>query len=415
MQWHVELPTGWVLQTRPGNEVAVVDDGGVVQYLVTAPWARDQAGKEVQLSLSADGDAVALAADINPDTTFPVVVDPDWSSTYNFQSGSGSAGWVGIDDPVPGKPALNYTTQFAQIGAYPGLWIWPTGSTNDQYVNVGGDSQEVRGGSRFEAPGTTRIKRIDFDQVSWELWQEDCSAQSYRDVDQYLRFVLRDRNTDSATRAYQVGGSNADLSKRRNVESPAKVSLSDPNQANPTSTSASLTMWTEARTTADPKWIYPNPRPEGHDCADKQSPFVNVGRVDVQLIDTDVPAISEVSGQIKDWATNAHTAWINGDPGDAKRAKGTVRMHDAGAGLDFGEDGVRRSTPGLRATSQNGGKSHFWDISGGIRCDPNHHRAASEGRLCPEALNTSFTDSNPIDLAQLVGPSIPEDERDGPW
>lgn len=415
--WRLDLPQGWMLRQATTTTVQILDRDGQARFVVSAPWAQDAGGSPVDLSLEVSApDTISVTAHLAPDTEFPVVVDPDWATTYNFAAGDGAAGWFQINEPVPTNPALGYTSGFTGLGMA-GLWIWPQGSMTGQYVNVGGDGEEVRGGLRFEAPGTTRIKNVSFKQTTWELRQEQCSDHTYRDVDQYLRFVLRDNVADITTAVTQIGGA-AGLNDNRNVINPTTINLTDPVQGNPSSTSASVTMWTEAQATASPKTIFPNPRPASANCDDAVSPFLNVGRVDLTLTDTDAPTVEEVSGQLRDWASQAATAWIGTDPGQDQTATGTVRVRDRGAGIQLrGQDEDPQHPdplPILRATNQLS-RSVGFDLSGGRSCDPQHTDPAMEGRICPETVTSQFTDAAPLDLGELAGSSVPEGERDGPW
>jgi sugar lactone lactonase YvrE len=82
----LELPEGSVL--REEGEGAAVTRGRETLLAIPPPTAIDADGSEVPLSLSTDGDSIILAVHADPDTAYPVLVDPLFDTFEWYAKGS---------------------------------------------------------------------------------------------------------------------------------------------------------------------------------------------------------------------------------------------------------------------------------------------------------------------------------------
>ena len=285
LSYRLELADGQRARLRDG--MVVVTSGGAEVVRVSPPVARDAAGRDVPAELRLARDVVTIAVrHRHRGFAYPIMVDPTWSSIYDFRGG-GPTGNEGLYvEESPGGP---WYEMFAyEDAAAGGFWIRPFGGK----VYPEGVSGQIS----FIAPGTTRIASAHWRHVSH---LNDRHRQT-------LRLALYGGTAPQVFDHWDVGAGFADQD----------IVQDDP---------------TDSATIAQMRLMTPPCTPGEADCPraipSPNDTFASVGALDVTLIDDDFPT-TDASGPLRDLAetwTNS-TAWHSV----------TMAAHDGGAGvLDY--------------------------------------------------------------------------------
>ena len=184
--YRIELSSGQTAALANGV-VSIRQDGDLIAQSVP-PVAIDAEQRAVPVTISLADNVVRLDVPHRQGHfVYPIAVDPDWTSTYDYheQPGLGLEGWH-PEGQIPESPpayynaAINRAWDGTEEGRDKlGFVIKPIASPGGRLFPTGVGAQLV-----FKAPGTTRIRSITFRNV-FRLNDRDR---------QTLRFVLRGEN-----------------------------------------------------------------------------------------------------------------------------------------------------------------------------------------------------------------------------
>jgi hypothetical protein len=164
--WHLDLAPGQRAVARDGGVVVVEGDREVVA--MQPPAAVDAADRKIATEAHLEGDdtVVVEVRHRDAEASYPVVLDPSWSSSYDYadRPGVGLQGWHGDEGPALGGPWYGVGTN-----ADPDPGIDPTRSTAGLIIKpYGGKVYPVDAYGRLSwpAPPTTRILRASWRHVT---------------------------------------------------------------------------------------------------------------------------------------------------------------------------------------------------------------------------------------------------------
>ena len=337
--YRLELAAGQALVERDG--VARVTQDGRTMLRATAPIARDAEGSPVPIQLTANGnDLLVTVRHRGGGFAYPIAADPEWDSAYDWsrQAGIGTEGW--FVDPSTDVPYYN-----TDILTEPGP-LDPRDSTGFN-PNVGiritpknGKVFPPDAGAElaWNAPGTTRIVSVDFQDV---VERNDRDRQS-------LRLRLAGGSGPPPTDDYFAASSTALVRDHVMLDSPGADAAQ-----------AQIVMFTPPCTAEELDQTPPLcPRfvPADH------TSILKVGGASITLLDDDLPTAT-ASGPLRDLADR----WTQGTRPTAVN----LDLTDAGAGIDGWH---------LRSTDSAG--DHEIQSSPPL-CDPSHNTPGQGSNICP--------------------------------
>jgi hypothetical protein len=341
------------LQAGQRAEIAggrlIVEQDGIETVSMLPPAATDAAGDPIPVTFGLDGDVVTLDVAHRAATTkYPVLVDPDWSSNYDYgdDPGVGLEGWHVEQSTDPGGPWYQLF-----VNADPDPTADPTRETAGLIVRpVGGKTYPVGvfGQLVWEAPGTTRIREARWRHVTA---LNDAERQTLR-LALYGDGVTVPQVFDHS----DTGTGFVDES----------ITQTDPSASERFAIIRMFTPPCDVGESNCPRVVASNTNTIG-----------KVGSVDLTLVDDDQPAVG-ASGALRDLAGR----WT---PGDEPAAGVTLNATDGGSGVDAYQ---------LTDADRNGTHLVINPVSA---CDPTHNTAGQDSQICP--FSSSFTGS--VDLRGL--------------
>jgi hypothetical protein len=287
-------------------------------------------------------DPVASPAATTTTTTTTTSL-PTWRNLYDWPAGHGSFGWnsfTSSDDPA------DYG--FARGTADgPGLWLWPTGQDRSYTPPTVAEW-------RYEAPGTTRALSVDVElDYAPRLLSNHC-----------VNLILRDGS--GGVRA-QTGFCNTPADHSDGARPITHLSIADPDPDAPLAKQVAIGF--------SVKCDKPNPP----DCtktisnANSIQDGVEIRTVDMTLVDDDQP----VPAPAGEWF-DLRGRFVDGKHQHAL----AMAADDAGAGVTH-----------VAAEEVGVGQLDAADAP----CDPTHHTAALDNRICPASFSAPTTiDATPL-------------------
>ena len=125
--YKLSLPDGASLKAGLGGSAEVVD-AARVSVQIPPPVAIDAAGEPVKTVMTIQGDQLEVAVSPEPDTQFPILVDPTYKTeAWNWMQGASVGGWTGTTTGAAYQP-IPY--QFWAGPGYPGLDLTSGGWAN---------------------------------------------------------------------------------------------------------------------------------------------------------------------------------------------------------------------------------------------------------------------------------------------
>lgn len=356
--YRVELSSGQTAALANGV-VSIRQDGKLIAQSVP-PVAVDAEQHPVPVTISLADKVVRLDVPHRQGGfAYPIAVDPDWTSTYDYheQPGLGLEGWH-AEGQIPESPpayynaAVNRNWDGTEVGRDKlGFVIKPIASPGGRVFPTGVGAQLV-----FKAPGTTRIRSITFRNV-FRLNDRDR---------QTLRFVLRGENFRENNDIFEA-----------EVESTGDATLP----------SVPFAEDVQAPGTEAAMWMFSSPCVAGTDLncppvidSDTSRTLLKVGSVDLVLTDFDFPTTA-ATGTLRD----LQDRWTNVT--DSRTLSPSAI--DEGSGVrDLSltlEDPDDTTTP-LRTVESS--------------CHPDHDLPGQDNAICPRTL--TFDTPFSLDTGQLL-------------
>jgi len=346
--YQLDLAPGQTIDARDG--VVTVGEGGATILTIAVPVAVDASGASVPIDLTASGDTITMTVrHRSPSTTYPVLADPEWYSSYDWstQAGIGTEGWYVASITDPAFYATDILTEPIGTPRRDGVGIRITPKGGQTYP------ENVAGEVAWTAPGTTTILSADFKDV---IERDDSDRQT-------SRLQLAGGSGPLPTHDYFAAGPVADVLD--------DVPLLSPNGD---ATSAIVELFTPPCTAEELATSPPSCPRQVKSGSQSQ---LRVGSVDLSLTDDDDPT-ARASGPLRDLADR----WT----------QGTTPLD---VDLDFGDPGSGVDSWSLTSTDAAG--DHAIDMSGPL-CDAAHLTPGQSGQICPF---TSGAHGVSIDVAGL--------------
>ena len=355
--YRLELSSGQTA-TLTNGVVSIRQDGELIAQSVP-PVAIDAEQRPVPVTISLADNVIRLDVPHRQVRfVYPIAVDPDWTSTYDYheQPGLGLEGWH-AEGQIPETPpayynaAVNRNWDGTELGRDKlGFVIKPIASPGGRIFPTGVGAQLV-----FKAPGTTRIRSITFRNV-FRLNDRDR---------QTLRFVLRGENFRENNDIFAAEAESIDDATLPSV--PFAEDIQAPG--------------TEAA-----MWMFSSPCVAGSDLncppvidSDTSRTLMKVGSVDLVLTDFDFPTTA-ATGTLRD----LQDRWTNVT--DSRTLSPSAI--DEGSGvreLSLSLDDPNNTTTLLRTIESP--------------CHPDHDLPGQDNAICPRTLN--FDAPFSLDTGQL--------------
>jgi hypothetical protein len=355
--YRLELSSGQTAALTDGV-VSIRQDGELIAQSAP-PVAIDAARRPVPVTISLADNVVRLdVPHRHGGFDYPIAVDPDWTSTYDYheQPGLGLEGWT-AEGQIPESPpayynaAVNRAWDGTEAGREKlGFVIKPIASPGGRIFPTGVGAQLV-----FRAPGTTRIRSITFRNV-FRLNDRDR---------QTLRFVLRGENFRENNDVFAAEAESTDDAMLPSTPFPEDV---------------------QAPGTEALMWMFSSPCVAGTDLncppvIDTTSQtLLKVGSVDLVLTDFDFPTTA-ATGTLRD----LQDRWTNVT--DSRTLSPSAI--DEGSGvreLSLTLDDPDDTTTVLRTIESP--------------CHPDHDLPGQDSSICPRTLN--FDPPFTVDTSQLI-------------
>ena len=355
--YRLELSSGQTA-TLANGVVSIRQDGELIAQSAP-PVAIDAEQRPVPVTISLADNVVRLDVPHRQGGfVYPIAVDPDWTSTYDYheQPGLGLEGWH-PEGQIPETPpayynaAVNRNWDGTELGRDKlGFVIKPIASPGGRIFPTGVGAQLV-----FKAPGTTRIRSITFRNV-FRLNDRDR---------QTLRFVLRGENFRENNDIFAAEAESIDDATLPSVPFAEDVQA-------PGSEAA--------------MWMFSSPCVAGSDLncppvidSATSRTLMKVGSVDLVLTDFDYPT-THATGTLRD----LQDRWTNVT--DSRTLSPSA--------IDEGS-GVRELS--LSLEDPNGTTTLLRSIES--PCHPDHDLPGQDNAICPRTLN--FDPPFSLDTGQL--------------
>jgi len=355
--YRLELSSGQTAALADG--VVSIRQGGELIAQSVPPVAIDAEQRSVPVTISLTDDVIRLDVPHRQGGfVYPIAVDPDWTSTYDYheQPGLGLEGWH-AEGQVPETPpayynaAVNRNWDGTEAGREKlGFVIKPIALPGGRVFPTGVGAQLV-----FDAPGTTRIRSNTFRNV-FRLNDRDR---------QTLRFVLRGESFRENNDVFEAQAESTD-----DVTLPSVPFAED----------------VQAPGTEAAMWMFSSPCVEGSDLncppvidSDTSQTLLKVGSVDLVLTDFDFPT-TRATGTLRD----LQDRWTNVT--DSRTLSPSAI--DEGSGvreLSLSLDDPDGTTTVLRSIESP--------------CHPDHDLPGQDNAICPRAL--SFDAPLRLDTSRL--------------
>jgi hypothetical protein len=338
--------------------------GGRLLLFVPPPVATDAAGERVAARYGLDGDVLTLEVQHRAaSVTYPVLADPPWLSSYDFQSASpsGFEGWgVDYNPDDPSTPdddddwyyALG-TTEPGAIG-HPdasGLWIIPRGGKEYTYTPFN-ESHGPGAIIFWGAPGASTITGVTFTGFRYRHYQHPDG----RGDGQAARLAVYPGSGPPTYTEdfYGTAGERND------------VTIQTPRPLAPGGKSVTFWLYTaDCGTGAICRWQVPS---------STLASWAMVGGAIIEL-DDPAPPTATLSGPV----TQRGEQWVNRSTGDL----------DARHEASDNEGGVA----GVQLETQLRGQTAATNASGVQQpdCDPAHHTPGRISAICQQAIAQTLT------------------------
>lgn len=356
----------WRLDLRPGQRASLdggaltVEQDGQQIVAVPEPVAFDADHALVPTTVGLVGKVLSVTVSRTADVAYPVMVDPDWQSVYDWSTAPGNfgtQGWFAQDNPDPLYESFILTApQMVQTHEGPqqvnaGITIQPVLGTREPFET--GDELKLS----WQAPGTTRIVHADF-----------------RDVHEI---------NDNARQTSRVGlfeGTSGgreevnDFSANNRVNNVPDIPLTDPGSAR------FAVVWMLTPPCSDTG----TPPDDCREIPAGNLTIEHVGSVDLTLTDDDLPT-AHGSGPVRDladtWSAASGTQTVHGDFADGGSGVASTVLNVTGPGTatPVVHDPVTTCNPNHTSAGQ----------------DPDH--PAQGSNICPAAVSQDFN----LDMGQL--------------
>lgn len=349
--WRLDLRAGQ-RASLDGGALTVEQDGQPI-VAVPEPVAFDADRALVPTTARLDGDVLSVTVSPPAGAAYPVMVDPDWQSRYDWSISPGTfgtEGWFAEDDPDPLYESFILTapqtvqTQEGPRQVNAGITILPVSGTRQPFET--GDGRKLS----WQAPGTTRIVQAHFRDVH----EIDDSARQTSRVGLFEGTPNGSEEVD-------------DFSAIDHVNDVPDIALTDPGSAR----FAVVWMLTPPCTDTGA------PPDDCREIPAGNRTIEHVGSVDLTLTDDDLPS-ARASGSVRDLAG----AW--------SAASGTQTVHG-----DFADGGSGVAGTVLNVTGPGSPAPVVRDAV--AACDPSHMTKGRGGNICPAAVGQDFT----LDTSQL--------------
>jgi hypothetical protein len=344
--------------TLADGVVSIRQDGELIAQSAP-PVAIDAEQRPVPVTINLADNVVRLDVSHRQGSfVYPIAVDPDWASTYDYheQPGLGLEGWH-PEGQIPETPpayynaAVNRNWDGTEAGRDKlGFVIKPIASPGGRIFPTGVGAQLV-----FKAPGTTRIRSITYRNV-FRLNDRDR---------QTLRFVLRGENFRENNDVFEAEEQSFD-----DVTLPSVPFAED----------------VQAPGTEAAMWMFSSPCVAGTDLncppvidSDTSQTLLKVGSVDLVLTDFDFPT-TQATGTLRD----LQDRWTNVT--DSRTLSPSAV--DEGSGvreLSLSLDDPNSTTTLLRSIESP--------------CHPDHDLPGQDNAICPRTL--SFDAPFSLDTGRL--------------
>ena len=353
LSYRVGLADGQRLVDR-GAHIEVLDAADRVIVTMLPPVSLDADRRPVPTSAVVEPDGVTVTVTARhraEGVRYPVVVDPDWTSSYDYagRPGLGLQGWRTRDEPV--NPLGNFYDAFVNNVADPvadpdgdglGFFVRPRTNGPQRVFPVG-----VGGELYFNAPGTTHIRSIDFTNVT-----------RFNDRDrQTLRFGLYGPNFEDVDDAFAAEVLDDDPVTLPKTPFPTNVDT-------PTTT-AIMRMFTAPCVAGQDTNCPPTIRSD-------TASLLRVGSVQITLTDFDLP-VASIGGSITEIAGR----WTN----TAEPKTVVLAARDAGSGV------AEATLDVMRGPS----RQNLINVPTGCRPDHDQTDPPQGTTICPETFSQPAT------------------------
>lgn len=363
----VTLPVGAKGRITPdgGFEASI---GGRVAIHVAAPAAFDADGGEVPSSYSWDGATLTVAVEHRAeDHRYPVLLDPDWSSAYDWPAGDGFEGWGATRYPVDDDTWYHaFGTTAPGSAGHPeasGLWLVPRGGKGYVYDGSLPGEKAPRAVAFYIAPGNAEIRDVRFGGFRYSHYRD---ARSGRGDGQVARLAIYRQNVGEAL----VWG--------QDYSGEADEVFDDTIETGPLPPGARIVTF----------WLFTAPCATGTLCTwqvprSDLASWSQVGSVTMTLTDPDPPSVA-LRGPLVDRGAR----WLNATDG---------LLAYTAAATDV-TSGLRR----VGAQSWLRGQADFNDMPGFAQpaCDERHRTPGRQSAICQQSVeNDTFFDPRPLPAA----------------
>jgi hypothetical protein len=349
--YRVRLPTGAQL-TATADGGAQVSEGGQVLVRVAPPSAIDAERHDVATRLTVEADQLIVEVDHRtPGVRYPVLVDPQWSSSYDWTSGDGFEGWGSSAWPDDTNWYYTFGTTAPAAAGRPdasGLWIVPRGSktyTWDAQASGGPGAMAY-----FVAPGNGTISSIEYRHVRYDHY---VSQSTHAGDGQGARLAVYRNGDPSPVWGVDRYGESGQVTNGTFSSGPLPPGVNV------------ATFWlftADCGTGQDCNWAVPS---------SSQASFAEVGDVEMVLEDPEPPTVTQ-TGEL----TTRGQTWVNSTTGPLQFS---VTSDDPTSGLS-------RVTHQTQIRGQN--DFHDANVDGAVQpsCDADHHTPQRQGALCTQEL-----------------------------